>query len=274
MSVVNTVLRHAVVGLLAPFRELPPIVGLAVVSLLTAIAMLLVFRATSNQPRIAAVKRAIHASLFEMRLFSDDLRAVFGAQLQLLRHNLAYLGLSLVPMLWMLVPLVLLIAQLQFYYGYAGLDAGRSAIVKVELREDASVDGREAILDAPDGIQVETPALWIPVLREFAWRILPKRAGDYELAVRLGDRTLTKSVHVSSGLAPRSPVRLAGTFLDQVLYPAETPIGSDSPVASISVSYPGRSIAVFGYGLHWMVVYFILSMVFAFALRRPLKVVI
>jgi hypothetical protein len=274
MSVVNTLLGHVVLGVVAPFRSLPAIVGLGAVSLLTAVAMLLVFRATSNQPRISTVKRAIHASLFEMRLFSDDLRAMFRAQLELLRHNLVYVGLSLVPMLWMLGPILLLIAQLQFYYGYSGLEPGQSAIVKVQLRDGASIDGSQASLEAPSGIRIETPSLWIPTLREVAWRIMPERVGDYELSVKLGDRTLTKSVQVSDGLGRRSPVRLVNTFLNQLLYPAEAPIDSGSPVSSISVSYPERSIAFFGWPLHWMVVYFVLSMLFAFALRGPFKVVI
>ena len=68
MSVLNAVLRAAVSGVLSPFRGLSPWVGLAVVSILTAVPMLLVFRATSNQTALAAVKKQIHAGLFEIRL--------------------------------------------------------------------------------------------------------------------------------------------------------------------------------------------------------------
>ena len=124
MSLINAVLARAFDALLAPFRQLPPIVGLAIVSLATAIAMLLIFRRTSDQRRLAAVKRQIHAALFEIRLFNDDLRAIFRAQGEILRHNLTYLRLSVVPMLWMIVPLVLGIAQRQVHYGYGGLTPG------------------------------------------------------------------------------------------------------------------------------------------------------
>ena len=133
MTWINHGLGAMVGAMLSPFRLLPPIVGLSVVSLLAAIGMLLVFRATSNQPAIAEVKRRIHAGIFEIRLFNDDLRAMFVAQLDILRHNLTYVRLSLAPMLWMFVPLLLLIAQLQFYYGYDGFAPGQSAVVKVRL---------------------------------------------------------------------------------------------------------------------------------------------
>ena len=124
MTWINLGLGGLVGAALSPFRSLPPIVGLSVVSLVAAIGMLLVFRATSNQPAIAAVKRRIHAGIFEIRLFNDDLRSMFSAQFDILRHNLTYLRLSLAPMVWMLVPLVLLIAQLQFYYGTTALGPG------------------------------------------------------------------------------------------------------------------------------------------------------
>jgi len=53
--------------------------ALAVVSLISAIGMLLVVRATSDQARVAAVKRALQACVFEIRLFNDDARAMLRA---------------------------------------------------------------------------------------------------------------------------------------------------------------------------------------------------
>ena len=54
--------------------------------------MLLVFKKTSNQAKLEAVKRQIHACLFEIRMFSDDLPAILRAQREILRHNLRYIG--------------------------------------------------------------------------------------------------------------------------------------------------------------------------------------
>jgi uncharacterized membrane protein (DUF106 family) len=99
MSYLNALLVPVFDAALIPFRSMPPLVGLAIVSLVTAVGMLVVFRRTSNQARLAEVKRSIHASLFEMRLFNDDLRAILRAQAEILRHNATYLRLSMVPML-------------------------------------------------------------------------------------------------------------------------------------------------------------------------------
>jgi uncharacterized membrane protein (DUF106 family) len=107
MRILNVLLGGMIDGLLYPFRGLPPLVGLTVVSVLTGIAMLLVFRATSNQHGIVAAKRRISASVFEIRLFNDDPRAILRAQLDIFRHTLGYLRLTMVPVLWIIVPLVL-----------------------------------------------------------------------------------------------------------------------------------------------------------------------
>ena len=287
MSLLNALLARTFDLVLLPFRQLPPIVGLVVVSLATAIAMLLIFKRTSNQARLAAVKRQIHASIFEIRLFNDDLRAIFRAQGEILRHNLTYLRLSIVPMLWMIVPLLLVIAQLQFHYGYSGLAVGQPVLLKAHVREGVSLTGTggrdavhasvsnpnpPAVLDAPGEIEVQTPAVWLPGSREVIWRIAPRAPGHFDLQLRVGRETFTKSVQVSDDVVRRSPVRLDPAFLNQLLYPAEAPLPGDAAVTSISVGYPERDIPVFGLELHWMIVYFALSMIFAFALRKRFNV--
>jgi hypothetical protein len=229
------------------------------------------------------VKRQIHACLFEIRLFSDDLPAILRAQMEILRHNFHYLRFSAVPMLWMLAPLVLVIAQLQFHYGYEGLKPGRDFLVKVQLQDGwaagAGVAGGAgpsrpaATLEAPAGLEIETPAVWIPTQRELAWRLRAKDWGDYALKLRLGAQEYSKTVQVSPDVRRRSPIRLAPGFLNELLYPAEDPLPKGSPVASISVGYTEASVSLFGWGLNWLVLFFILSVAFAFALRGPFGVV-
>jgi len=274
MTWLNSAMRAMVGAMLFPFQSLPPIIGLSVVSLAAAIGMLLVFRATSNQDAIAAVKRKIQAGIFEIRLFNDDLRAMFRAQVDILRHNLTYIRLSLAPMVWMIFPLVLVIAQLQFYYGYDGLGLGQSAVVKVVLKEGASPSAPALALEAPAGVRVETPMVWIPSLREAAWRVAADQAGDYQLSVSLGGRAVTKQFRVSDRVGWRTPERLETGLLNQLLYPAEAPIDSDVPIEAIYVAYPVRAVNLLGWETHWMIAFFLLSIVFAFALKKRFGVVI
>lgn len=275
MSYLNAVLRPLVDGLLYPFRGFPPMVGLVVVSLLTSIGLLLVFKKTSNQKALETAKRKIYAGIFEIVLFNDDFRAIFRAQLDILRHNLTYLKYSFAPMVWTLPPLVLLIAQLQFHYGYQGLEVGRTTLLKVNLEKGSYSEEEkpDLRLEAPDGgIQVIGPPVWIPSLGEMDFRIAPQAPGDYEIGISNGSETATKSVQVSDRIIQRSPLRARG-FLDELLYPAEPPL-PDGSFRSIAVNYPEVDVNVFGWEIHWMIVYFVLSIVFAFALKGPFKVTI
>jgi uncharacterized membrane protein (DUF106 family) len=255
--------------LLRPLAALPPLASLSLVSLATAVVMLLVVRRTSNQQALDQVKRRIHASLFEIRLFNDDLRAIFRAQADMLRENLTYLRLSLAPMLWMIVPFVLVIAQLQFQYGYDGLESGRPVLLTAHLR---SSGGDAAALEAPPGVRVDAGGVWFPAAQDVVWRITPVAEGDHELRLKIGGQTFTKTIHASPRIARRSPSRLEAGFANLVLYPAEPPLPSDAPITSIEVVYPERDIVVLGWRLNWMVVFFVLSIAFAFALRKPFGV--
>jgi uncharacterized membrane protein (DUF106 family) len=271
MATLNAALARAVDLLLAPFRSQPPIVGLLLVSLATAIAMLLVFKRTSNQRRLEEVKRNIHAALFEIRLFNDDFRAILRAQAEMLRHNATYLRLSLAPMVWVIVPLVLLAAQLQFYYGYAPIEPGDRALLKVEVPDGS---GDAVSIDVPPELRLETPAIWFPGSREVIWRVRPVAEGQYDVRIKTGANVYDKSVRVGGGAVRRSPVRPERGVVNQVLYPSERPVPGDAAIGAIWIEYPETDVSVFGWRFNWMVWYLALSFVFAFALRKPLGVTI
>jgi uncharacterized membrane protein (DUF106 family) len=286
VTILNALLASAFDLLLFPFRQLPPIVGLSVVSLLTAVGMLLVFRAKSDQERIEQVKRAMVAALFEIRLFNDDLPALFRAQGEMLKQNAAYLRLSLVPMLWMIVPIGLIAAQLEFQYGYAGLTPGQPALVKAHLRQSTTLLAEPASasaavspavsaasLEVPKEVRVLTAGAWFPATQEIIWRVMADVPGEYVLNAKFDGGTFTKTVDATDRVVRRSPVRVAAGFLNQVMYPAEPPLPDGAIVTSISVGYPSRSIRVLRWDLPWVIVYLVLSMAFAVALRKPFGVI-
>ena len=273
MTIFNTVLNQAFRFLLLPFEGFSPWVGLVVTSLLTAIFMLLVFRRTSNQDALRDAKRKIHAGLFEMRLYQDDLRALFSAQRDILRHNLTYLRHTLKPLAWMILPLMLILVQLNCRYGFRSLEPGETAIVRVKFNApwDEVADGIQ--LQSGDGLRIETPVLRIPRLQEADWRIRAVEAGTHALILRVGEISMEKRVRVESGLAQLSPRRVSGG-VDSFLYPSEPTLPDEAAIEYIEVSYPELRLPLLGYDCHWMIPFFVLAIVFAFVLRRPFKVVI
>ena len=274
MATALALLTRAVDVALSPFQGMHPLIGLSVVSLLTAIVVLFVVRWTTDRHRIVAAKRQMEADVLEARLYFRDPRAVALAMARLAGHNLAYLRLSLAPMLVLILPFALVITQLEFHYAYGGLQSGRPAVVVARVTDQIAGQGRpDIVLTAPAGIWIETPAVWVPSLREAAWRIVGERDGLYEIVVKAGQSAFTKSVRVSDAVVRRSPRRAGSGFLDQLGYPSEPPLPGGSPVESIEVRYPLRGIPILGFEVPWLAVYLGLSLVFALILRRPLGVV-
>ena len=276
MWLVNRPLRWVFDLVVLPFRGMPAIVGLTVISLLISVVMLIGFRAVSDQDALEEVKRRIYGGVYEIRLYKDDLRTIFAAQVGILRETMTYFRLSMVPMLWMMVPILIIVSQLQFQYGYESLEPGQTALLRVELTEEAAegvsaTDGAGVSLDVPDGVRVETPLVWIPSLREAGWRIAAERPGEYELVISIGEETLTKSMRVSGTTVLRSPIR-PSSLLDQLIYPVEQPVPRGSSAEAIRLDYVEAEINMFGWHTHWIIAFFILTMVFAFALAKPLGV--
>ena len=274
MSAVNALLRSLADALLAPFAGMNPLVGLTLVSLLLAVVMLLVFKKVSNQDQLERVKRQIHAGLFEMRLFNDDLPQIFRAQWAILKANGRYLALTLVPMVILLPLIVLVSAQLQFHYGYQGLKPGEPVLLTVALKQGVGATKPAMRLEAPTGLKVETPAVWAPALGEVAWRLVAEQPGIYEVRIVSGGEELVKTAVSSSEVVRRSPLRPGTNLLDQLLYPSEPPIPGASQVASIRLGYPDAEVSLLGWKMHWMIAFIILSIVFALALRRLFGVTI
>ncbi|OGD20427.1 MAG: hypothetical protein A2W03_01775 [Candidatus Aminicenantes bacterium RBG_16_63_16] len=273
MAVVNSLLNGLFDALFYPFRTLTAWWGMLYISLLTGLLMLAVFRLTSNQPGIRAAKDRIKAHLLEMRLFKDNFRVSLGAQRQILAANWRYIRYSFKPLLVMIIPLVLILIQLNFWFGYEPLAAGEPAILKVRL--DSGIDPlkTEILLETSPSVRVETPPLRIADEHEVDWRIRPQEAGPAALTLAVGGARFEKTVRVGGApLARVSTMRVRGRFPDALLYPCESGLPPDGPVQSIEVVHPQRRLPFMGLRLHWLVAYFALSIILGFALKRPFKV--
>jgi hypothetical protein len=273
LSTLNAVIGWLFDRLLAPLAMLSPLAGLAVVSLVTAVAMLLCIRVASNQARLAEVKRQIHACIFECRLFQDDLPAVFRALGEMLWSNVLYVGLSLRPLLWAAVPMALLLTQLDLFFGYRAA-AREPRLLTARMGDAAALPNgaASALLEAPDGVRVLTPPIWIPATGELVWKVEPRESGAYVVRVRVGAWTFDKTLVASDGPARRSPVRPSEGLIAQMINPAEAPIPGGTPVSEVRIDYVPRTVVLMGWQMPWVVPYLIFSVLWGFALKKPLKV--
>lgn len=281
---VNGIAGWLLARLLAPFASFPPLVGLTLVSLITAALLLIAFKWTSNQRAIAEAKRQVLAGLFELRLFQDDPRLMARAAAGLFAQQARYLRYAIVPMLWVSLPLSILLAHLQIYYGYQPLRPGQTTVVVVQTTAAASAPPLSLI--APKGLRVETPSVWAPSRRETAWRIAVDphaTEGDYDLRIASGTNgteSVTKRIRVTNrayDVIARPAVRPEGRLWDEWLNPGEPPLrqsASGGAIEAISIRYEAASTIFFGLDLTWLPLFLLFTMVFMLFGRRFLHVIV
>ncbi len=268
---VNSAGRRLFDVLLWPFQD-SRWTALAVVSLATAVMMLLIYKRTSNQEGIRSMKSRMMAHLLESRLYRHSLRESFKAQGAVLGCNLKYLGYSLVPLLVMIVPMVLLMAQLDVWFGRVPIQPGQTAMLKVRLDDGTQASAVSAAIESGRGFLVETPPVRIDAERELVWRLRATEAGARTVNILIDGETVTKEFVVGGKAVQRvSEMRVAPGWFDQLVNPGEPAIRR-SPVRAVAVSYPALRINAFGWRLHWLVPYFVLCVIFALALKSVFKV--
>ncbi len=153
--------------LLWPFQRFEPIWGMVFISLLTGLLILWTFGRFSNQRAIVRVRNRIWGNLLAVRLYRHEVAVVLRLQIQILRDTLTYMSHLFVPLLVLSVPISLVVIQLNLYFALKPLQPGQAAVVKATVKERFLLP-KDISLNAPSGIEVETPALRIPSQREIA----------------------------------------------------------------------------------------------------------
>lgn len=275
MDVFNLALTRFFDALLWPFGRWP-VGGLVVLSALAGVLMLLIFKATSNQTRIRRSRDLINAHLLAMRLFRDDAQVLLASQRQVLRANLGYLRWALLPLIFIMPPVVLMMAQLELRYGAAPLPPHESAVVKAVFEGTPPAD---ATLTAPGAhdiriqappVVVETPPLHIAYEGEVDWRVKGQIPGRYELKMTAGGHTYTKELVVGNDdRAERVSGVKAASLWTRLLHPGEK--GPGAGVKKIEILYPRRENRIFGLAVSWVLTFFVVSLVAAFAFKGIIK---
>lgn len=274
MALLNNLMTILFNAVFAPFRGLDPIWSMLAVSLVTGVVMVWIFGKTSNQKAITAVKNRISGNLLAVRLFQDDIRVVLGINARILRYTGIYFLLSLVPMIYMLVPVLLLLTQLNLNFAYRSLEAGETVILTAKLRDAAALEDLANIrLELPGGVVAETPGVreWGP-RPSVTWRLRVVEGPGGDAVIRIGNEEVRKRIQIGKGWTAVSALRTGGGLWEQLLWPGEDPLPAGNNFRAVEIAYPELNLSLFGFSINWLVLFFILSLVFGFAFKDVLGV--
>jgi len=273
MWILNNVFSKIIEIIFFPLRNLSPWFGMILISFLTGLMMLIIFRYSSNQEGIGKVKDKIKAHLLELRLFKDSLALTLKAQGNIIRYNLKYLIYSVKPLLIMIIPLVLILFQLNLWFGFHSSKTGTDTIVKVKLKDGQNPLEVDITITSSPTVVIETLPLRIEDEKEIAWRMKVKEKGVHFLTFKLNGQSFKKEVLVAQKPLTRiSPLKVNRNLIDQLFNPGEVPLPGDLPVASVEVKYPSKNMNLFGWRINWLIVYFVLSIVIGFSFKGVFKV--
>ena len=240
------------------------------VSFLTGLAAVLVFGYVSNQESLRRIKNRIQAHLLELRLFPDQLGVVLRAYGRVLRWTLSYLMYNLKPLAILMLPLIIIMIQLDLRLGSRPLQPNDSFILTAKLVEPSTLDADS--LQLPKGLTLTAPPVNIPALKEVDWRIRADEYGVFTPSVVLGGKSFAKQVVVSKEITPLASERGRSGIMEWFMNPVEQPLPRSGPLRSLEINYAARSLDLGYFTTNWMVVFLVVSLASGLILKFVLGI--
>lgn len=260
MELINTALTSLFSFLLAPLSSLAPVWSLLLVSTIAGVVLAYIYGKISNQQALKKVKRSIAAGIFESVLFRHDIRTSLSAQAKMLWSGARYFALAIPPILILLIPSLIILAQLNLRFGARALTPGEKAVVTLNMtNEDALF---EAELRPSEGLHA-TPPLRDLENKQVSWRIdtTPNTGqGATNITLSVLGASTSHPVYIGSQ-PPTLSTELHSTAVWQFLYPGGTvPEALKRYVTAISVTYPEQELSIAGINTNWLVLFVCVSL--------------
>lgn len=289
MDLLNGLLTKAFDLLMSPVQGLNPWIGLCLASAVVTAILLLCFKYTSRPEAIRIAKGRLIARTLELVLFQQDMFVSLSAVGRILWANLLYLKELLIPLAVALIFAIPLLSQCAAWFESRPLQIGEHALLELELASPLATSAKSQLV-VPGVVQADTQPVLVqwPTERlkdkdvtrppEVNWRVSGLTEGSGTLQIDVDGASFAKSVVVGNGLARVSrKLPPASNYWERLLYPSEAAVSSSSTVKSAELHYPLRNwyvdLPLIGFwDVNWLVAVFILSIVFGFALKKPLNV--
>ena len=257
--------------LLAPVAILPGWLSNTIISAVTGVLLLFIFKYTSNQKAIAGVRDDIKAHMLALKLFKDSISVTLRAQGRVFRGAFLLLFYAIVPMLVMIVPVTLLLGQMGVWYQARPLMMGEEAVVVVSLNDSTAGNLSKVSIASMPGAEVSIGPVKVPSKSQVYWKIKAVEKVEEGITFEVDGQKFEKQLATGKGFIRLSAKRPGANFAEIMLHPIEQPFAADSVVKSISIDYPQRESCTSGTDW-WLIYFFVASMVFALVFKPFLKV--
>ncbi len=249
----------------SPFSGMSSYVGLTILSVVTGIVMVFLYKVTTDQKKLKQVKEMIKIHFLEIRLFKDDMAEMFAIQKNIMKKNFTYLRYTLKSAVVLIIPILFIIIDLNVRYSYRPVQPGESFVVSAVTENVESLEKIE--LSLSPGLTLEVPSMRVPDEKRVSWQIRAGASGVYELEFNQGEDRIVRDVVVSRRIQRIQPLTDKGDSWTSRLIPAAMFLPENSPIQNILVEYPERD-SFFGLQPGWLYYFFTVSMVAGLIVKK------
>lgn len=274
-----TLLNHLVDFLISPFHSLNPVLQLVLLSLISTVLLLFIFKRISNQESIKLHKNKIFGNFLEIAIYRDQFLRSVICQATVLKHNLLYLKAIGTPLLIMLAPMILVCLQLEYRLGHQALKPGASFIIEAQIAHDRGTDQADilddVIITTSETIALESPPLRRPSTGQIFWQARVSGAGTpnfISIGLPGSPPPVRKDLAVNNLTSRFSPEKRSMRSFGDILASGEDPIPPGSGIDRIRVAYAPAEYPFFQWTFSPIVYYFILTLLFGLLLKPFMKV--
>ncbi len=248
-----------------PVSFFSPFVVVLYWSVVSSFIILLIYKIISKPESIKKAKNQIKASIFAIRIYSDEPSTFLKSFIGSLYWTFRYFLLNLTPVLVLIVILFPLFAQLELRYGIKRYKEGKSFLVQIKFKNRTNSTPPSLEILNRDKLHTEVK-VFIPELHEYNLKIKPEKVSNNIIFLINGEEYRKNLVFKNKGkLFP--PKKIEEGSAEILLYPGEKPLKSDS-VKEISLDTEETSINFLGLKLHWLIYYLILTIIIVLALKN------
>lgn len=242
------------------------------VSFISGIIFLLIYGKISNQKGIKETKRKVMAYVLEVALYRHSIKVCLKSQLNLLIQGAKYVSFALIPLCVLMVPCILIMAQLNLHYESRGLRYDEEAIVEVKAKDDIQLENFS--LEGKYG--VISPALRVDDDGKIFWKIKNNNKNrelkEVKFLLKEEDSQSSFPVYFDYNNAPLFS-NFTQSKLLSFLYPSKFKFINDKvSVEELKIYYPSSYQYYFGKKINWLIVFLIVSILSGFLASKIFKI--
>ncbi|MFO7653541.1 MAG: hypothetical protein R6X25_06930 [Candidatus Krumholzibacteriia bacterium] len=249
-----------------------PALALALAAVVFGGLAALLFKLATPQQRLSAARGRLIGRLYEAALYQSDLPTILRVQGRLIQANLRYVSLALPGLAALLIPLMLVLPQLEARFGRRPLLPAETVLVSAVMTPSASRDDLPELFTA-SGLLVEGGPVHRRDTGELTWRVRALAPGRHDLQLRVGETTVPLSVPVDGAqLTAVTRTLHAGTWRQALYDPGARPLNDGTELRRLTIDMPAREVSILGLRAHWLLSFTVIALATGLALRRPLHI--